>query len=93
LIILVNILIAQERFGEALENAIINLERIKELSAKKDNENFSNEIMTRAYFILGFCYCKMSDQTPNYEDKIQSLQLALSSFKEVTKVLYTHIAK
>jgi hypothetical protein len=64
----------------------VNIERIKEICAKKENDNFSNKIMTRAYFILGFCYCKSSDQTPNYEDKVQSLQLALSSFKEVIKV-------
>ena len=87
LIIFVNILISQDRYAEALENAIINLERIKEIQARKDINNFNEELLNRAYFILGFCYCKISDQSPNYQDRIQSIKLALSSFKEANRVI------
>ena len=93
LIILVNIHIAQERYGEALDNAIINIERIKELCLKKDNDDFAGEIMSRAYFILGFCYYKLSDQTPKYEDKVQSLQLGIATIKDVVRVILIYIAK
>jgi len=86
LIILVNILISQERYAEALENAIVNLERIKEIHSRKDLDNFNEQLLNRAYFILGFCYCKISNESPNYHDRIQSIQLALSSFKEANIV-------
>jgi hypothetical protein len=87
LIMLVNILVNsdEERYGDALEYAIYNFERIKQMGADEKNE-FSQQILSRAYEVLGFCYSKISDFTPYHEDKFQSIQLALSCFKEVNEV-------
>jgi hypothetical protein len=89
LIMYVNILVNQdeERYGEALDYAIYNLERLKKLN-QNSNDPFAEEIMTRTYVILGFCYSKISDFTPYHEDKYQSIQLALACFKSVNEVTY-----
>jgi hypothetical protein len=71
---LVNILTCDEKFGEALEYAIFNLERIK--------SHQKNDVMlVRAYFILGFGYSKLGDNVTNNEEKIRFYKLALSNFK------------
>jgi tetratricopeptide (TPR) repeat protein len=97
LMMLVNILISEEKYGEALDNAIFNLERLKDGIKRKSNEsngrilinpekqneqNSENaQIISRSYFILGFCYSKVGDNATNFEEKLKYSQLALSSFK------------
>lgn len=98
LMMLVNILISEEKYGEALDYAIFNLERLKDGIRKKSNESNgkilinqdkqneqknpeNSQIITRSYFILGFCYSKLGDNATNFEEKLKYSQLALSSFK------------
>jgi hypothetical protein len=78
----------EEKYGDALDYAIYNLERLKELHKNHVEDAFSKEIMTRTFVILGFCYSKISDYTPYHEDKYQSIQLALACFKSVYEVRY-----
>jgi hypothetical protein len=89
IIIFVNVLVTQdeERYGEALDYAIFNLERLKDINRTKMGNPFASQILTRTYVVLGYCYSKIADNTPYHEDKVQSIQLALSCFKEVNNVI------
>lgn len=76
LLMIGNILIYEEKYGEAMDLAIYNLERLK-----SNNQPKNEQMLIRAYFILGFCYSKLGDNVTNYEEKTKYSQLALSSFK------------
>jgi len=78
-LMLINIKINKESYGEALDLAICNIERLKEIKEKR--KNFNVEILHRNYFVLGFCYSKLADNTINYEEKNKYNQLALAGFK------------
>lgn len=117
---LIKILINEEKYGEALEFSIHNLERIK-LRIKDLNEeikeisyfqnnleakqiyqtlplfiynklknakdvsydiNLNNQFLIRSYFLLGLCYDKIGENCSTFDDKIKSLKLALSFFKQ-----------
>jgi tetratricopeptide (TPR) repeat protein len=78
-LMLANIKINKESYGEALDLAICNLERIKEI--KSTRKVFNDEILWRTYFVLGFCYSKLGDNTINFQEKNKYSHLALASFK------------
>ena len=78
-LMLINIKINKESYGEALDYAILNLERLKEIKIKR--KMFPDEILFRNYFVLGFCYSKLGDNTISFEEKNKYSQLGLASFK------------
>lgn len=82
---MVNILVNDEKYGEAHELAIVNLERLKDIN-KTNKTDYNKQLLIRSYCILGFCYSKIGNCTTNYEDKTKSIQLALSCFIEAHEV-------
>lgn len=86
ILILVNILVNDEKFGEALELAIFNLQRLIESKESNSISEYTKQMINRSYFILGFCYSKVADSTTNYDEKLKNSQLAISLFKQALEV-------
>ena len=89
LFILSNININEEKYSDAKNLSILNLERILNYNNNNLNNNNNNEkiknFLSKVYLNLGNCYKKLGNFTPNEKEKLKNFNKAKDYYENAYK--------